>query len=94
MADAVGLAGRVRHMQPAAGRPFRWSRSLDDRRFDALVDARGLSCPLPLVKARQALMVLEGGAIVCVLATDPAAPRDFEDFSEATGHALLESREE
>jgi tRNA 2-thiouridine synthesizing protein A len=67
---------------------------LDARRYDALVDARGLSCPLPLVKARQALMVLAGGATVCVLATDPAAPRDFEDFSEATGHPLLESREE
>jgi tRNA 2-thiouridine synthesizing protein A len=67
---------------------------LDDRRYDALVDARGLSCPLPLVKARQALMVLGGGATVCVLATDPAAPRDFEDFAEATGHMLLESRAE
>ena len=39
-------------------------------------------------------MVLEGGAVVCVLATDPAAPRDFEDFSEATGHVLLESRQD
>jgi tRNA 2-thiouridine synthesizing protein A len=67
---------------------------LDLPRYDALVDARGLSCPLPLVKARQALMVLAGGATVCVLATDPAAPRDFEDFAEATGHALLESRDE
>ena len=67
---------------------------MDDYRFDALVDARGLSCPLPLVKARQALMVLESGAVVCVLATDPAAPRDFEDFSEATGHVLLESRQD
>jgi tRNA 2-thiouridine synthesizing protein A len=49
---------------------------------------------MPLVKARQALMVLESGQTVCVLATDPAAPRDFEDFTEATGHELLESREE
>lgn len=64
----------------------------EERRYDALVDARGLSCPLPLVKARQALMVLGGGATVCVLATDAAAPRDFEDFAEATGHTLLESR--
>jgi tRNA 2-thiouridine synthesizing protein A len=63
-------------------------------KVDALVDARGLSCPLPLVKARQALMVLGAGATVCVLATDPAAPRDFEDFTETTGHALVEIREE
>jgi tRNA 2-thiouridine synthesizing protein A len=63
-------------------------------KVDALVDARGLSCPMPLVKARQALMVLAGGARICVLATDPAAPRDFEDFTDATGHTLLEVREE
>jgi tRNA 2-thiouridine synthesizing protein A len=66
---------------------------LNGRRYDALVDARGLSCPMPLVKARQALMVLDSGNTVCVLATDPAAPRDFEEFSEATGHPLLESDE-
>ena len=59
----------------------------------ALVDARGLNCPLPLVKARQALMVLDAGAVVCVLATDPAAPRDFEEFCETTGHELLETAE-
>jgi tRNA 2-thiouridine synthesizing protein A len=64
-----------------------------ERRYDALIDARGLSCPMPLVKARQALMVLDPGATVCVLATDPAARRDFEDFAETTGHRLLEVRE-
>lgn len=62
--------------------------------YDALVDARGLSCPLPLVRARQALMVLPVGASVCVLATDPAAPRDFEEFVEITGHELTEQRVE
>ena len=62
--------------------------------YDAMIDARGLSCPLPLVKARQALMVLPEGASVCVLATDPAAPRDFEEFAEITGHELAEQRVE
>ncbi|SNB63516.1 tRNA 2-thiouridine synthesizing protein A [Arboricoccus pini] len=62
-------------------------------RHDALVDARGLACPLPLVKARQALMVLEPGAVVCVLATDPAAADDFTNFCEHGGHVLLEIRE-
>ncbi len=71
-----------------------WEASLATRRYDALVDARGLACPLPLVKARQALMVLGDGATVCVLATDPAAPRDFEDFAEAAGHSLLENRQD
>ncbi|MFO1035942.1 MAG: sulfurtransferase TusA family protein [Geminicoccaceae bacterium] len=56
--------------------------------YDALIDARGLVCPMPLVKARQALQVLGSGAKVCVLATDPAAERDFEDFADATGHTL------
>ncbi len=62
--------------------------------YDAVVDARGLSCPLPLVRARQALMVLPAGARICVLATDPAAPRDFEEFVEITGHELAEQRVE
>lgn len=62
----------------------------EGRRHDALVDARGLSCPMPLVKARQALMVLPAGASVCVLATDPAAARDFAEFADATGHELEE----
>ena len=61
---------------------------------DAVIDARGLSCPMPLVKCRQALMVLSVGARVCVLATDPAAPRDFEEFAEVTGHELAEQRVE
>jgi tRNA 2-thiouridine synthesizing protein A len=63
------------------------------RRYDALVDARGLACPLPLVKARQALMVLDPAAVVCVLATDPQAPGDFAELCEAAGHVLLESAE-
>lgn len=62
-----------------------------ERAYEALVDARGLDCPWPLVKARQALMVLDGGQRVCVLATDPAAPRDFEDLCEAAGHELVSS---
>ena len=62
--------------------------------YDAVVDASGLSCPLPLVRARQALMVLPAGARICVLATDPAAPRDFEEFVEITGHELAEQRVE
>lgn len=61
----------------------------DPRRYDALIDAQGLACPWPLIKARQALMVLDAGAVVAVLATDPAAEGDFERFSEATGHELL-----
>ena len=60
-----------------------------ERRFDVFLDARGLACPMPLVKARQALMVVDKGATVCVLSTDPASEADFESFCEATGHKLL-----
>ena len=45
-------------------------------RYDVFLDARGLVCPLPLVKTRQALMVVEPGATICVLATDPALVPD------------------
>lgn len=67
---------------------------MDQDQYDAFLDARGLSCPIPLLKARQALMVLEPGATVCVIATDPASIRDFEDFSDATGNELLEAAEQ
>lgn len=62
---------------------------MTDERYDVFIDARGLPCPLPLIKVRQAVMVVEPGATICVLATDPTSKRDFEMFAEATGHKLL-----
>jgi tRNA 2-thiouridine synthesizing protein A len=59
--------------------------------YDVFLDCRGLVCPMPLVKTRQALMVVEPGATICVLATDPASTADFESFCAATGHKLLQS---
>jgi tRNA 2-thiouridine synthesizing protein A len=56
-----------------------------------LLDASGLSCPMPLLKAKQALNKLPGGALLRVIATDPGSVRDFEVFSRQSGHALLES---
>jgi tRNA 2-thiouridine synthesizing protein A len=68
----------------------------ETRHYDVLLDARGLACPMPLVKARQALMVVDPGATVCVLSTDPGSKPDFERFCDATGHVLraVEQREE
>jgi tRNA 2-thiouridine synthesizing protein A len=60
----------------------------------ALVDARGLACPMPLVKLRQALMVLAGGEAVRLLATDPQTPDDVAEFCLAAGHELVDSRAE
>jgi tRNA 2-thiouridine synthesizing protein A len=63
------------------------------RRYDVFLDARGLVCPMPLVKTRQALMVVDPGATICVLATDPDSMADFASFCEATGHKLLSSEQ-
>ncbi len=57
------------------------------------VDARGLDCPLPLLKAKQALNKLSSGERLRVLATDAGSVRDFRVFAEQSGHQLLESSE-
>jgi tRNA 2-thiouridine synthesizing protein A len=64
-----------------------------EERYDVFLDMRGQVCPVPLIKTRQALMVVDSGATVCVLATDPASKRDFETFCDMTGHLLLKSEE-
>ena len=58
------------------------------------VDARGLSCPMPIVKTAQAVKGLPSGALVEVLATDPGSQRDFVAWSRATGHTLVEQTTE
>jgi tRNA 2-thiouridine synthesizing protein A len=58
------------------------------------VDARGLSCPLPLLKAKKALNSLAHGELLKVLSTDQGSWRDFRVFAEQSGHQLLESQEE
>ena len=55
------------------------------------VDARGLQCPLPLLKAKQALNTLASGGLLRVRSTDAGSVRDFEVFARQTGHALLEA---
>jgi tRNA 2-thiouridine synthesizing protein A len=60
---------------------------------DATLDARGLTCPMPVLKARKALQGLKPGATLEVLATDPGTTRDFQALCEATGHQLLQSGE-
>ena len=55
---------------------------------DQQLDARGLKCPLPVLKARKRLGAMTSGEVLVVAATDPAAPADFEAFCEATGHRL------
>jgi len=57
--------------------------------FDKEVDARGLSCPLPVLRLKKALFDLSGGQVVRVLATDPASVKDFKAFVHQTGHEML-----
>jgi len=59
--------------------------------IDQRVDARHLSCPLPIVKTAQAIKAMSSGQTLEVLATDPGSVKDFAAWSKATGHALLES---
>jgi tRNA 2-thiouridine synthesizing protein A len=67
---------------------------IDDAPSVTTLDARGLLCPLPVLKARRALKPLAPGAVLEVLATDPGAVGDFEHFCRATGCELLEASEQ
>ncbi|MEH6628116.1 MAG: sulfurtransferase TusA family protein [Motiliproteus sp.] len=62
--------------------------------IDQTLDASGLSCPLPLLKAKQALNKLEQGQILKVIATDAGSVRDFKAFTDQSGDQLLESLEQ
>lgn len=61
---------------------------------DSQLDASGLNCPLPILKAKKALASLQSGQCLSIIATDPGSVQDFEIFSKQSGHRLLESREE
>ncbi|WP_296265102.1 sulfurtransferase TusA family protein [Pseudomonas sp. UBA6562] len=58
----------------------------------AEVDASGLNCPLPLLKAKMALNGLDSGAVLKVIATDAGSQRDFHTFARLSGHALVDER--
>ena len=57
----------------------------------ARVDAKGLSCPMPIVKTAQAIKQVASGALIEVLATDPGSAKDFDAWSRSTGNPLVES---
>lgn len=60
-----------------------------ERQADREIDARGLLCPLPVLKARKALLAMAPGQVLRVLATDPAALIDMPHFAATAGHAFL-----
>jgi tRNA 2-thiouridine synthesizing protein A len=63
-------------------------------RMDTMLDARGLACPLPAVKARGALARIPPGAALIVLATDPEAPIDVAAVAADAGWAFAAERDE
>ena len=62
--------------------------------FDKELDARGLSCPLPILKTKKALNDLTSGQVLKVTSTDPGSIKDMQAFASQTGNALLSSSEE
>ncbi|MEK8025312.1 MAG: hypothetical protein RLY78_266 [Pseudomonadota bacterium] len=56
------------------------------------LDARGLNCPLPILKAKKALSEMNSGDVLKVVATDPGSVRDFQAFARQTGNELVEQQ--
>ena len=57
--------------------------------FDKELDARGLNCPLPILRAKKALTDMNSGQVLKIIATDPGSVKDFQAFSKQTGNELL-----
>ena len=62
--------------------------------FDQDLDACGLNCPLPILRAKKSLAAMDSGQVLHIIATDPGAVKDFEAFAKQTGNELMESRED
>jgi tRNA 2-thiouridine synthesizing protein A len=61
--------------------------------FDREIDARGLNCPLPILRTKKALTDMQSGQVLKILATDPGSVKDFQTFSRQTGHELVSHAE-
>jgi tRNA 2-thiouridine synthesizing protein A len=61
---------------------------------DQTLDAKGLNCPLPILRAKKALQGMSAGSTLEVLVTDPGAVKDFQAFCRTTGDKLVESTTE
>jgi tRNA 2-thiouridine synthesizing protein A len=59
--------------------------------FDKELDARGLNCPLPILRTKKALADMASGQVLRILATDPGSVKDFQAFARQTGNDLLSS---
>lgn len=62
--------------------------------FDQELDASGLNCPLPILRAKKTLAGMQSAQVLRIVATDPGSVKDFEAFAKQTGNELMESGEE
>ncbi len=62
--------------------------------FDQELDASGLNCPLPILRAKKTLAQLDSGKVLRIVATDPGSVKDFDAFAKQTGNELMSSGEE
>lgn len=62
--------------------------------FDKELNARGLSCPLPIVKTKKALADMATGQVLKVISTDVGSVKDMQAFADQTGHTLVSTAEE
>lgn len=62
--------------------------------FDQELDASGLNCPLPILRAKKTLNAMGAGQVLHVVATDPGSVKDFDAFAKQTGNELMESKED
>jgi len=61
--------------------------------IDKELDARGLNCPLPILRAKKALADMQAAQVLRIQSTDPGSVKDFQAFCKQTGHTLLEQTE-
>jgi len=66
---------------------------MSEVKFDKVLDARGLSCPMPIVKARQDINALEAGQVLKVLSTDRGSIKDFQGWAQAAKNVKLLAQE-
>ncbi len=69
-------------------------QAIMEQAIDHVLDAKGLNCPLPLLKAKKALSQVPTGGLLQVMTTDPGSVADFEAFCRHTGNELVESKAE
>ena len=62
--------------------------------FDTELDASGLNCPLPILRAKKAISSMDNAQTIKIIATDPGSVKDFEAFCKQTGNELVSSGEE